>query len=76
VAKKKQSAPVATQAVGDLIDAHVREGLKQVAGAGPTSRRRRITRPARPSWSWIARARRPSLRSCWIGCSNGREKSP
>ena len=32
MAKKKQSAPVATEAVGDLIDAHVREGLKQVAG--------------------------------------------
>jgi hypothetical protein len=32
VAKKKQSAPVATQAVGDLIDAHVREGLERVAG--------------------------------------------
>jgi hypothetical protein len=32
VAKKKQSAPVATQALGDLIDAHVREGLAQVAG--------------------------------------------
>jgi hypothetical protein len=32
VAKKKQSAPGPTQSVGDLIDAHVREGLKQVGG--------------------------------------------
>ena len=32
MAKQRQSAPAAPQAVGDLIDAHMREGLKQVGG--------------------------------------------
>jgi hypothetical protein len=32
MAKKKQPAPGPTPAIGDLIDAHVREGLKEVAG--------------------------------------------
>jgi len=32
MAKKKQPAPRPTPAVGDLIDAHVREGLKVVTG--------------------------------------------